>query len=461
MEFRREEDRTYTERRGATTGKQSVARLLAAFIALLLSLAVLLTGGGLLGSLVALRMEHEGFNTPMIGAVMACYSAGFIIASMYFSRIILRVGHIRAFGVLAALAAGSTLIYPLVISPIAWGVMRGVLGFSVAGLYMVVESWLNGRTPREVRGTVLAFYSIATYAALGSGQLLLNTWPIDGFQLFSLAALLFAVSLLPVALTRAPSPELVQARPVGLLRLYRISPLGLVGSAGAGLLSGTYVALGPVFGRQAGLEISDVASFMAAGMVGGLLLQWPVGWVSDRVSRRLVIVGVSALVALASAAIVLVGGGSVGLLIGLTLLWGGLTFTLYPLSLALSNDFIEPEELIGTGAGLLLVHGVGMMLGPVLVGQLMQDLGTGALFGSLAAVAAFLAVFGLWRQRVGQPLAVADQGHYRAVPLDVTPQIGGLDPRWEEPQLEFDFTGGEGDDVVNSEPDQPAEAAHR
>lgn len=403
-------------------------------------------------------MQYAGVGSGLIGAVMACYSAGFILASLYFGRIIHRVGHIRAFAVLAALAAGSTLIYPLFIDPVAWGLMRAVLGFSAAGLFMVVESWLNGRTPREVRGTMLAFYSIATYAALGGGQLLLNAWPVTGFQLFNLAALLFALSLLPVTLTRAPSPELVEAAPVGLGRLYRIAPLGLVGAAVAGVMSGTFVALGPVFGRAIGLGVSDVAVFMAAGMLGGLLLQWPVGWLSDRVNRRLAIVGVAALATAVAAAIGLLGGGSPRLLALMTLLWGGLAFTLYPLCLALSNDFVAPSEIVGTGAGLLLVNGMGMMIGPMVVGRLMAVTGGEVFFVSLAGTGLVFTLFALWRVRAGETIPVAEQAHFHAVPVEVTSQTAGLDPRLDEPQLELDFSSGEEEeDVVHSSPVEPDE----
>jgi MFS family permease len=417
-----------------------MTRLLYPFLALLLSLSVLLLGSGMLGTLLALRMELEQFGTTTIGVVMACYSIGYVMASLWFGRIIMRIGHIRAFAVLAALAAGSTLIYPLLIHPIPWAVMRTVLGFAVAGLYMVAESWLNGRTPREYRGRVLAFYSIATYAALGGGQFLLNLWPVDSFHLFSLSALLLAVSLIPVAMTRAPSPELIEARPVDVRRLYVISPLGAIGSLAAGIMAGGFMALGPVFGRQVGLSVAEVSVLMGAGVLGGLLFQWPLGRMSDRHSRRLTIVSVAAGVAATSVLLALVAPRSELGLVVLASLWGGLAFTLYPLCLALANDFIGPDELIGAGAGLLLMHGVGMIIGPVAMGRLMEWLGPSSLFASIALVALLLALFGLWRQRVGAPLSVADQGHYVVVP-STTAFAATLDPRAEEPQMELPFDG--------------------
>lgn len=415
-----------------------MTRLLYPFLALLISLSVMLLGSGLLGTLLAVRMEVERFATETIGLVMACYSVGYVMASLWFGRVLVRVGHIRAFAILAALAAASTLVYPVVIDPIPWALMRMMLGFSVAGLYMVAESWLNSRTPREYRGRVLAFYGIATYAALGGGQFLLNLWPVEGFHLFSLSAFLLATSLIPVALTRAPSPELIEPHPVGVRRLYQLSPLGSVGSLAAGIIAGGFMAMGPVFGRQVGLSIVGVSVLMGAGVLGGLLFQWPLGRLSDRYSRRLMIVGVAAGVAAASVALIFVTPRSQLALIGLAAVWGGLAFSLYPLCLALTNDFIRPEELIGAGAGLLLMHGVGMIVGPVVLGNLMAWLGAGSLFGAIAVVAIVLAVFGYWRQQVGETMPVEEQGEYVAMP-STTPFAAVLDPRAEDPQLELPF----------------------
>lgn len=346
-------------------------RLAHSFGALLTSLVVLLLGSGLAGTLVALRMELEQFATTTIGLVMACYSLGYVLATLWFGRIIVRVGHIRSFAILASSAAGSTLVFSLFIDPVVWAVMRGIFGFSIAGLYMVTESWLNGRTPREYRGRMLAFYGISTYAAMGGGQFLVNLWPVEGFELFALATLLLGLSLIPVSLTRAPTPEVIETRPVPLRRLWRISPLGTMGSLCAGIVLGAFLALGPVFGRQVGLSVGEVSVLMGASLLGGLLLQWPVGGLSDRYGRRLSIVMVAIGLTIASWLLPLLGPGSDLLLVLLAVLWGGLAFTIYPLSLAMTNDHIEPEELIGAGAGLLLMHGVGLIVGPILLSQLM------------------------------------------------------------------------------------------
>lgn len=429
----------------------AMTSMLYPYIALLASLAILLTGGGLLGTLLAVRMDIEAFPTQIIGVVMACYSVGFVIAAMTLPRIISQVGHIRTFAVLAGLAAGSTVLYPLLIDPVVWALMRGVFGFSVAGLYMVTESWLNDRTPREFRGQILAFYSITTYAALGGGQFLLNLYPARGFELFNAAALLFALALLPVALTRSRSPEIAEARPVGLKKLHDASPMALLGSCVAGVVAGGFLGMGPVFAKGAGFSLGQVSLLMGMTILGGLLLQWPIGRLSDRYNRRVVLAGVAGVVTMASVLIALLVQVSPLLVILLATVWGGFAFTMYPLSLSLIGDFVNADEMVGASAGLLLVHGIGMIIGPVAGGYLMDRLGSDALFWGIALSALLLAVYGLWRQRVGETIIVADQGEYVTVPsVAVAPIATALDPRSEEVQLEFDFGGESHSDVVNS-----------
>lgn len=415
-----------------------MTRLIYPFMALLISLSVMLMGSGLLATLLALRMEYEKFTTTTIGLVMACYSAGYVMATLWFRPLLLRIGHIRGFAVLAALAAGSTLLYPLLIHPVPWAITRTFFGFAIAGLYMITENWLNQRAPREYRGRILAFYGMATYAALGGSQALLNLWPIEGYQLFSLAAFLLGVSLIPVALTRSPTPELFESHAVGVRKLYGMSPLAALGAAVSGIMVGSFLALGPVFGSKVGLNVAEVSLLIGAAMVGGLLFQWPIGRYSDNHSRRLTIAGVTAGLAIISSMLILFAPGYKFLLFVFAVIWGGLAFTVYPLCLALINDYIDPEELIGAGAGLLLMHGLGLIVGPMMMGIFMQYLGPWSLFGALAVAAAFLSFFSLWRHQVGPEVEIADQGEYVVVP-SATPFVSALDPLTEELQLELPF----------------------
>ncbi len=419
------------------------------FIALFCSFGLLLTGGGMLSTLLGVRMAEELFPTQVIGIITACYSVGFVLATRVCGRLIARVGHIRTFAGLGSLAAASTLVYPLLVEPMLWGAVRVCYGFSMAGLYMVVESWLNDRTPRTFRGQVFAIYSIVTYVGLGGGQFLMLAGDPMGFELFSLSAILIGLALIPVSLMRTSSPELIELRPVRLRDLYAASPLGLVGAGLAGAVNGAFLGMAPVYAKGVGFSTAAIAFLMGFTIVGGFLLQYPIGRLSDLYSRRLVIAVVSAAVAVVSVGVVFLTGVSERAVIGLAVLWGGLAFTLYPLAVSLTNDFVEPVEVLGASAALLMVHGFGMILGPVVAAQLMGMLGPPGLFWTLAAVGLTLGGFAWYRERVGPPLVPATSSNYQTVPRN-TPYGGALDPRYEEVQLEFDFGRGEpgaGDDA--------------
>lgn len=416
-------------------------RTLGSLSPLFLSMGILLLGGGLLGTLLAVRMGVEGISPDVIGLVMACYSVGFVLATLVCSRIIQKVGHIRCFAAFAAIAACSALVHGLHVDPWLWAGMRITFGFAVAGLYMVTESWLNDRTPREFRGQVLGIYVVVTSVSLGSGQFLLNVWDVSGYQLFSLAGILMAAALVPVALTRVTSPEILPTRRVGLRTLYAISPMAMATAFAAGLSNGGFFALGPVFAVGMGFSTAEVASFMGAAILGGLFLQYLIGRLSDHFDRRRVIIVVTTLVAMVSLVIASLQQPPLALIIGLAALWGGLNFTVYALGLALAHDFMAPEERVPASATLLLVHGSGMILGPLLLARFMGVLGSQGLFLGLAIIGVCIACYGWYRDRVTETIPVTDQEVYRAVPQVVasTPMTPILEADSEDTQLAFDF----------------------
>ncbi len=425
-------------------------RTLASLGALFSSMGILLLGGGLLGTLLALRMGLEGVPAQVIGLVMACYSVGFVLATLVSARIIQSVGHIRCFAAFAALAAVSALMHGLFFDPWLWALMRILFGFSVASLYMVTESWLNDRTPREYRGQVLSVYVIVTSLALGSGQFLLGLWDVSGYQLFSLAAMLLALALVPVALAQIASPEIRPTRRVGLRQLYEISPLGTYTAFASGIINGGFFALGPVFAAAIGFGANAVATFMGSAILGGLFLQYLIGRMSDRYDRRRVIVAVTVVVAVLSLAMATLHAVPLWVVAVLAGLWGGFNFTVYALGLALAHDFMDPDERVPASATLLLVHGVGMIIGPVVLSQAMGRFGEQGLFVGFTVMAVSVALFGWYRDRVGEAIAVDTQEQYQSAPqtLVSTPLSVTLDPQAEEdPQLEFDFDENEAESL--------------
>ncbi len=420
---------------------------LASLGALFVSVGILLLGGGLLGTLLSVRLGVEGESATVIGLVMACYSVGFVLGTLVCDRIIQKVGHIRVFAAMAAVAACAALVHGLHLDPLLWAAMRVVVGFAIAGLYMVAESWLNDRTPREVRGQVLGVYVVVTSLALGSGQFLLGMGDVSGHQLFSLAAMLLAAALIPVALARVPSPELRPTGRVGLRQLYWISPLATITAMGAGVTNGAFFALGPAFAVDVGFSSGEVGTFMGAAVLGGLFLQYLIGRLSDRYDRRRMIMVVALLVAGASLTMVAMQGQPTWTVIPVAVVWGGTNFTMYALALALAHDFMDPDERVPASATLLLVHGIGMIIGPVVLSQFMGLTGAHGLFFGLAVVTVLIALFGWYRDLVGESIQVATQERYTATPQAThsTPYWAGLDPQGEDDQLEFEFEFSEDD----------------
>lgn len=415
--------------------------VIAPFFTLFLSFSLLITGSGLLGTLVSVRMTIEWFPIGTIGLINAAYSVGFILATRLGAPIISRVGHIRSFAAFCAVAASSTLSFPLLIDPWLWGLTRALFGFSMAGLFMVVESWLNDRAAPAQRGQILGIYSVVSYLGYGAGQFMLLLGEPSGFELFSVAAILLALALVPVTALRTASPELIEVHPMPLKQLYRASPLGLVTAAGAGVLLGSFLMMAPVAAR--GLEFSprDIALLMGLSVVGGFLLQWPIGRLSDRYNRRLVIAVVSLATAVLGLGMVFsTGFGGAPALIAVAVFWGGFASTLYPLAVALTTDFVEPRKLLGTSAKLLLLYGLGMVAGPLLTSVLMSRLGPTGLFWTVTGAALVLTAYASLRQLMGPVLDVEAAGSYRMVPRN-TPLASAMDPRNEPEQLELDLEG--------------------
>ena len=398
--------------------------------ALLLGVATLQVGTGLFGTFVALRMDHEGFSALSIGGVGSAYFGGFILGAVLSPIPIRAVGHIRTFAAFAAIVCCATLIAGLSIHPASWMVFRFLHGFALSGLFMIAESWLNERARSEWRGRILALYMIANYSALGGGQFLLALAPVGLNTHFIIAALLFAASLLPVALTPTAAPTPYDGKRLSLRELTRKSPLGVIGCFACGLINSAFYALAPIFVLGLGLGGQAVAQFMGAAILAGLVLQWPLGKLSDIFDRRTILVAMAFSSAALAAAIALFGDLGIGILLVLAALYGGTAFTIYPLSVAHTNDYIDATELVPASAGLLMAYGIGAAIGPLLASLVMELTVSAALFIYQAVVCAGLAFFGLYRMVVRDSIPNEEQIPFVAVPR-TSPVAGELDPRAE------------------------------
>ncbi len=405
----------------------------AAAWALLLGIGLMMLGNGLQGTLLGIRALMEGFSTPVTGLVMTGYYIGFLAGSVLAPRIVERVGHIRVFAALAAIASAAVLLHPLYIDPWFWGAMRLATGFSYAGLYVVAESWLNDRATNETRGKILSVYMIVMLSGLALGQLLLNFGDPGGFDLFILISVLVSLALVPISLTAASAPDFQAPTPVGLLELYRISPLGVLGGLGVGISQGTVFGIGAVYARISGMSTAETSLFMALIVIGGIVLQWPIGWLSDIFDRRRVIAVVTFIAAATAIAGALLPLPLWGVMV-VALIFGGVNLPMYSLCGAHINDHLAPAQMVGASSGLVLVTGLGAVVGPGIASAAMAYTAPAAFFWWLAAIHAAIGVFAIWRMTRRAPVPMDEQGAFVAMPPRASPMAAAMGPGGEYPE---------------------------
>ncbi|SEG20487.1 MFS transporter [Thauera chlorobenzoica] len=362
--------------------------------ALLAGIALLLLGSGLLSTTIALRGSLEGFSDTTLGLIGSTYFLGFFLGTFIAPQLIRRMGHIRAFAFFGAAVASCILLHALIVEAVFWMVLRVITGVGLVGFYAVIESWLNDQTAPERRGQVFAIYMVVNLAALAGAQQLLRLGSAAAFTLFAVAAIFVCASLLPVTMTRFPQPQ-IGARPRLDLRLIRrAAPAALVGALSSGLSMGAFWSLTPVYGERIGLDAAGIAALMTSAIVGGALLQWPMGRLSDAGDRRLAL-GIAAVGAvLAGLAVAAFGHIEHVPLAGL-FLFGGMAFAVYPIVVAHLVDHLHQDEILAGNTGVLFLHGVGAALGPLVAGTLMDGLGAVALPLHLGLAFVPLALFTL------------------------------------------------------------------
>ena len=384
--------------------------------ALLVGVALLVLANGLQATLVGVRGGQEGMVEEIIGLVMSAYFVGFALASIYVPKIIQMVGHIRTFAALASISSAAALGFAIFVGVVPWVILRAVGGACYAGMVIVAESWLNAGTTRSRRGRVLALYGLVYYAAWAGSQPLLNVAPVGGFVLFALVSILFSLALVPITLTRAGVPGVVEADRAHLKRLYAISPLGLVGAFALGFAVSAFWGMGPTFGQQIGLSETEISLFLMLALVGALILQWPLGWLSDVVDRRWVVILACAAATVCALGLALAWELEPLLLYPLVLLTGGFAMPVYSLCVAHVNDQIESGEVVSAASGLILVYGLGSAAGPFAASLLMGQTGPGGLFLFMAGVLGSFALYGIWRTGVSVAPARARKESYVSVP---------------------------------------------
>ena len=380
--------------------------------ALMLGMMLLMVGNGLQGTLIGIRGEIEGFSTIELSIVMSAYFVGFLGASQLVPELIRRVGHVRVFAALASFISAVLIAYPLLTNPIFWSLGRVVIGFCYCGVYITAESWLNNSVDNEERGQALSLYMIVQMVGIVSAQGVLALGNPNDYSLFIIISILVSISFAPILLSISPAPAFERTKLMTLSRLFTSSPLACVGMFLLGGVFSAQFGMSAVFGAQIGLSLSQISLFVASFYIGAMIFQYPIGWVSDKMDRRLLILLISAASATGSASAYFAGGYFFSLVFAAFLV-GGLTNPLYSLLIAHANDFIEYEDMASAAAGLLFVNGVGAVSGPIIIGYAMDAYGSEIFFVIIALLMATLAIYAGYRMT--QRATVSDTSSYAAV----------------------------------------------
>ena len=400
--------------------------------ALLLGIALIMLGNGLQSTLLGVRATLEGFGTAITGLVMTAYFVGFVSGSVIVPRLLANVGHVRVFAALASLASGAALVHTVFVTPLSWGLIRVATGFCFAGLYVVAESWINEAATNKTRGQLLSVYMIMVLGGTGSGQLLMNLSDPRSFELFVLVSVLISFALIPITLSVGRAPPFEAPEPIGIRALFRASPLGVAGAFLIGIAHSALFAMGPVFATEIGLDVERIALFIAVALFGGLLLQWPIGWLSDRFDRRRVIVAIAWVAATASIVAGVGGIDSYTVLIAATALLGGMSMPLYSLCGAHTNDHLTPRQIVAASATLVLVGGDRTHHGSAARDSADEAAGPQGIFWLLTLMHACIGAYGLFRMMRREPVPLDEQRTYDPVSFRTSPivqaQVGGEEP---------------------------------
>jgi MFS family permease len=393
---------------------------------LLLGMGILMLGAGLQSTLLGVRATIEAFPTTVTGIIMSCYYVGYLAGTRLAPRLLRRVGPVRVFATLAALASVAALVHGSWVHPVPWALMRLLSGVCFAGIYVVAESWLNHRASTPTRGQLLATYMLVLYVGLGGAQFLLVLSSPRSATPFMLVSALISAAMVPIVASAEEVAGPAVPQRVRFRDLYRNSPVGVVTVTVSGMISSIIFSMGPVYERLSGFGTRGVAEFMAVSILAAVLTQYPVGRLSDRTDRRTVIASMCLIAAIVAAAIEVFATLPRVVFLALAALFSGSALTLYSLSVSHVNDKLESSQMVAASSKLLLINGTSAAFGPVIAGGLMAAFGTRAYFGVLGALTGALTLFDLWRKMRREPVPESQKGPFINTRELVT--AAGLDP---------------------------------
>ncbi|WP_322893578.1 MULTISPECIES: MFS transporter [unclassified Yoonia] len=364
--------------------------------ALFLGMFLLMVGNGLQGTLLGLRGELEGFSTLALSFVMSAYFMGFLFSSRFTPELIRRVGHVRVFAAMGSMISAVLILYPTLVDPIAWTIGRVIIGFCFCGVYITAESWLNDASSNANRGKALSLYMIVQMGGIVTAQFIVSQGDVSGYVIFIIPSVLVSLAFAPVLLSARPMPAFSATKPMKIAALIKTSPLGC---AGMFLLGGVFAAqfgMSAVYGSRVGLSVGEISFFISAIYVSALVLQYPIGWLSDRMDRRVLIIWIALLGGLGSLIAFLIPGYFVLIIISGAIV-GGTSNPLYALLIAYTNDYLEKEDMAAASGGLLFINGLGAIMGPLIVGVMMDAIGNNGFWLFTALLMLSLAAYGMLR----------------------------------------------------------------
>ncbi|WP_135505971.1 MFS transporter [Roseovarius aestuariivivens] len=409
--------------------------------ALLLGIVLIMLGNGMHFTLIGLRGDLEGFSASELAVVTSGYFIGFLSGARLTPLLIQRVGHVRVFAALGSFMSGALIAFTLLAEPWSWTLLRILIGFCMSGIYVAAESWLNNAATNENRGKLLSAYMIAQTLGIIGAQGLLTLGDAATASLFIGASILVSISFGPILLSVTPAPAVEVAKPMSLRKLFVCSPLGTVGIFLLGSVYATQSGMGAVFGAQIGLSAVQISLFVAMLFAGALLLQYPIGWLSDRMDRRTLIFG-AATIGAVSCAVGYLMGQTQATLLSAAFLAGGVTTPLYALFLAYTNDFLSAEDMPAASGGLVFTFGLGAIAGPMLTGWAMQVIGPFAFWLVLGATFAAIALYALYRMTQRAAPAPQDTDSYLGVLPTAAPATVEAAGTWAAEQAEAEQAQG-------------------
>ena len=396
--------------------------------ALLMGSAFLLFAGGVNSLILPVRGEIEGFTAASLGMLGTGWALGYVAGCLRTPALVARVGHIRAFGAMCAIAAIAVLMSLVLISPWVWIPVRALSGFCFAGAAMIVESWLNERTDAASRGRVFGIYTMVNLGATTAGQMVLTLGDPSGYFFFVLAAMIYCLALLPTAISATTTPKPLTSVSLDLRALWRNSPIAVFAILMVGISNASFGTLAAVYGARIGLELSSIALFASIPILAGALSQVPVGIASDRYDRRVVLVVIASIAVLADGLFLFGGFTTPGVVMTVAALFGATVYAMYPVIVAHASDHAAPGTFIQVSGGLLLVFGIGSIIGPTVAGFAMSSYGETMLFAVTAAAHVGLVVFALIRLKYAPAVAAEKKGSFQATPMGraSTPETAAL-----------------------------------